>query len=380
MTTFCDVHYGGTRGLVASWALNSLVHRVPAVTEPAPARLVALATATPDHVLAQDDVARAGLALFEGVLGSPDRSAAVYHNAAIATRRSTVPIEWYLEPHGFAERNELYLRHAVDLAARAADRALGDAGLDYARVDAIVAVSSSGIATPSLDALVMEQRPFRRDVERLPVFGLGCAGGVLGLARAAALGLARPGSTVLLLVVELCGLTFRHADRSKSNLIASALFGDGAAAAVVSTAGEGPRLTAWGEHTWPRSLDIMGWSVTDDGFGVLFSRDIPALIRRDYRAVADAFLARHGLSFDAIDAVICHPGGAKVVDALEQALGLASGALEDSRAVLAEFGNMSAASVLFVLARALRRGQAGRLLLSSLGPGFTAAFLVAEAR
>ncbi|MGH6719409.1 MAG: type III polyketide synthase, partial [Alphaproteobacteria bacterium] len=281
--------------------------------------------------------------------------------------------------HGFAERNDLYLRHAVELAARAADRALGDAGLDYAGIDAIVAVSSSGIATPSLDALVMERRPFRRDVERLPVFGLGCAGGVLGLARAAALSLARPGSRVLLLVVELCGLTFRRADRSKSNLIASALFGDGAAAAIVSTAGGGPRLTAWGEHTWPDSLDIMGWSVADDGFGVLFSRDIPALIRRDFRSVAGNFLARHGLSFELIDVFLCHPGGAKVVDALEHALGLAPDALEDSRAVLAEFGNMSAVTVLFVLARALGRGRAGRLLLSTLGPGFTAAFLVAEA-
>lgn len=342
-------------------------------------RLLALATATPDHVLDQMAVAGAGLGLFEGALSSRERSAAVYANAAIHTRHSCVPLDWYLRPHGFAERNDLYLRHAVDLAERAADHAARQANIEFRDVDAIVAVSTSGIATPSLDARLMERRPFRRDVERLPVFGLGCAGGVLGLARAATLALARPGARVLLVVVELCGLTFRHGDRSKSNMIASALFGDGAAAAVVSTEGPGPTLTAWGEHTWPASLEIMGWTVENDGLGVLFSRDIPALIRRDFRAVAEAFLTRHGLGLDAVDAFLCHPGGAKVVDALEEAFGMAPGALEDSRAVLAEHGNMSAVTVLFVLARALGRGITGRLLLSTLGPGFTAGFLVAEA-
>jgi alkylresorcinol/alkylpyrone synthase len=245
-------------------------------------------------------------------------------------------------------------------------------------VDTIVAVSTSGIATPSLDALLVERLGLRRDVERLPVFGLGCAGGVLGLARAAALARARPGARVLLVVVELCGLTFRLGDRSKSNLIASALFGDGAVACVVSTATEGPTLLAWGEHTWPDSLDVMGWRVENDGLGVVFSRDIPTLVRKDFTAVTDAFLARHGLTRGRIDHFVCHPGGAKVVNALEEALDLPAGALEDSRAVLRDYGNMSAATVLFVLERALGAGRRGRCLLSSLGPGFTAGFLLAE--
>ncbi|MEX2649097.1 MAG: type III polyketide synthase [Alphaproteobacteria bacterium] len=349
------------------------------MTHPAPARLLGLATALPEHVLDQAEVARVGLGLFDATLADRVRARGVYANAAIATRHSCVPLSWYLEPHGFAERNDLYLRHAVELGARAAAAVIERSGLALDDIDGIVAVSTSGVATPSLDALLVERLPFRRDVERLPVFGLGCAGGVLGLARAGAMALARPGSRVLLVVVELCGLTFRHGDRSKSNLIASALFGDGAAACIVSTEGTGAVLRSWGEHTWPGSLDVMGWRVMDDGLGVLFSRDIPALIRGDLRAVAERFLAKHGLGLDAIDAFLCHPGGAKVVDALEEAFGLVPGALEDSRAVLLRFGNMSAVTVLFVLARALERGQRGRLLLSSLGPGFTAAFLIAEA-
>ena len=305
--------------------------------------------------------------------------AAVYANAAIAQRFSCVPLEWYLQPHGFAERNGLFLTHAVALAARAASQALEEAGLVPEDIDAIVGVSTSGIATPSLDALLLERLPFRRTVERLPIFGLGCAGGVLGLARAATLARARPGSRVLLFVVELCGLTFRHGDRTASNFVASALFGDGAAAAILSTEGAGSLLLGpSGEHTWPGSLDVMGWNVHDDGLGVLFSRDIPALIRSEFGAVADAFLARHGLSRGAIDAFLCHPGGAKVVEALEAVLDLPAGGMEDSRAVLRDHGNMSAVTVLFVLERALRLGRRGRFLLSALGPGFTAAFQVAE--
>ena len=175
---------------------------------------------------------------------------------------------------------------------------LARADVSTERVDTLVTVSTSGIATPSLDARLMEEMPFRRDVQRLPVFGLGCAGGVLGLARAAAMARAAPGSLVLLLVVELCGLTFRNRDVSKSNVIATALFGDGAAAALITCAQEvsAPEIAGWGEHTWPDSLDVMGWRVEEDGLGVLFSRDIPAIVRERYGAALHAFLARRASS------------------------------------------------------------------------------------
>ncbi|MBK8908736.1 MAG: type III polyketide synthase [Rhodospirillales bacterium] len=347
--------------------------------------LLSLTTAVPPYRLEQADVARFGEALFGGSFADFQRLVPVYANAAIAKRHSCVPIEWYAEPHGFGDRNGLFVDHAVTLLEDAADRALAQAGLERRDIDMIVSVSSSGIATPSLDALLVERMKLRRDVQRLPVFGLGCAGGILGLARAAQMALSRPGARVLLLVVELCGLTFRHGDRSKSNVIATALFGDGAAAAVLTAepddnaASAQPTLRAWGEHTWPGMLDVMGWQVADDGLGVLFSRDIPAIIRGHFRDALDEFLENNGLSLADFDAFGLHPGGAKVLDALEDVLGLANGALTDSRAILRDYGNMSAVTVLFVLQRVLSRGAPPRrILLSSLGPGFTAAFGVVE--
>ncbi len=316
--------------------------------------------------------------LFDGAFADLDRLMGVYGNAAIETRYSCVPIDWYMDDHGLAERNRIYLENAVALLERAAGDSLDRANLGAGDIDAIVVASTTGIATPSLDALLMERMPFRRDVQRVPIFGLGCAGGVIGLARAAAFARATAGCRVLFLVVELCGLTFRRADRSKSNLIATALFCDGAAAAVLGGDGGGAAITGWGEHTWPGSLGVMGWDITDDGFGVLFSRDIPTIVRRRMGDATRAVLARQNLSLSDIDSFVCHPGGAKVIDALEEIYALPPGGLEHSRAVLREYGNMSAATVFFVLDRALRAGAARRRLMSSLGPGFTVGFVTLE--
>lgn len=353
------------------------------VSKPSP-RLLSLATAVPSHILRQEEVALGAAEVFADSGGERDRFGQVFRNAAIETRRSCVPLEWFLRSHGFAERNALYLDHAVDLLAEAARRALDDAGLSPEAIDTIVTVSSSGIATPTLDARLMGRMEFRADVARLPVFGLGCAGGVLGLARAGAMAQSDPRSRVLLLVVELCGLTFRREDRSKSNMVASALFADGAAAAVVSC--RDPeigcssrlrlRLGPWGEHTWPDSLGIMGWEVVDDGLRVIFSRHIPDLVRTKLKPAIDRFLDRHGLSLADIDTFACHPGGAKVVDALEDIFGLQRGGLEFERSVLRRHGNMSAATVLFVLRMALDSGKPGRRLMTTLGPGFTAGFMM----
>jgi alkylresorcinol/alkylpyrone synthase len=222
---------------------------------------------------------------------------------------------------------------------------------------------------------------FRRDVQRLPVFGLGCAGGVLGMTRAASMARADPDNRVLLLVVELCSLTFRHADKSKSNLVASALFADGAAAAIVSARDEyegKPTLGAGGEHCWPDSLDIMGWDVADDGLKVIFSRDIPTLVRNDFGPVIDSFLDRHGLSCEDLSAYVCHPGGAKVLDALEETLDLPPRSLVHARDILRAHGNMSAATVLFVLKATLDAGEHGCMLMTTLGPGFTAGLQVID--
>jgi alkylresorcinol/alkylpyrone synthase len=342
---------------------------------PALPRLAALATAVPPYALGQAEVAQRARHLFaEAAADDLDRLMPVFAHAGIERRYSCVPIDWYEHAHGWTERNALYLEKATGLLERAAREALGRAGTAAAAIDAVVAVSTTGIATPGLDARLIDRLGLRPDVRRLPIFGLGCAGGVIGLARAADLARAAPGARVLLLVVELCALAFRKNDVSKSNVVATALFGDGAAAAVISSGGEGPALGAAGEYTWPQSLDIMGWEIAEDGLKAAFSRDIPGLVRRHMRDAAGAFLSPHRLALGDIDHFICHPGGAKVLSALEEAFRLREGALADGRGVLRDYGNMSAATVLFVLERALAARARGRMLLTALGPGFTAAF------
>ena len=327
-------------------------------------RIQSLATAVPDFVLDQAVVAREAAGHFSNHFGDFSRLEPIFANAAIETRYSCVPMAWYGERHSFAERNLCYVENAVELLTRASLEVLDRAELERDDIGAIVTVSSTGIATPSLDALVIERLRLPRDIQRLPIFGLGCAGGVIGLARAAALAQAQPERRVLFLVVELCGLTFRNTDFTKSNVVATALFGDGAAAAVVGSGGEGPEITACGEYTWPDSLDIMGWRLLDDRFGVLFSQDIPMLVRERMREVSLGFLKRHGLGLDDIDTFICHPGGAKVIDALEEAFDLGAGGLGFSRDVLRRYGNMSAATALFVLNEVQRAGRTGTHLMS----------------
>lgn len=342
-------------------------------------RLLALATAVPEHVLHQPEIQRRLGSLFRERAEEAARYLPVFDNAGIDRRYSCMPLDWYEGDHSWSSRNPLYLERAVDLLEEATRECLQRAGLAPPDVDGIVVASTTGIATPSLDALLMERLSFRRDVFRLPIFGLGCAGGVLGLARAARLAQAAPDERLLFLVVEPCALTFCRRDQSKSNIIATALFGDGAAAALVGCGGDGPRLAASGEYTWQQTLDVMGWAVEDDGLRVIFSRDIPSLVRERFRPALDGFLARHGLVLGDVDAWVCHPGGAKVMDALEDVLECQRGSLDHSRSVLRDYGNMSAVTVMFVLERVLQNGGIGRrAVMSALGPGFTAGFLLLE--
>jgi alkylresorcinol/alkylpyrone synthase len=343
-------------------------------------RILAVSTAVPPFALDQDDVARR----IELVLGprSPQivRMLPMFGNTGIERRYSCVPIEWYERPHEWTDRNRVYLESAVDLMESATQDVLTQAQRAPDEIDAIVVVSTTGIATPSLDALLMERMGLRRTVRRLPIFGLGCAGGTIGLARAATMAAAAPGKLVLFLVVELCALCFRRDDFSKSNIVATALFGDGAAAVLLCCDDRpGAAISGGGEHTWPQSLDVMGWEVTAEGLKAIFSRDIPELIAGNMRDVTEAFLAEHGLTVGEIDRFVCHPGGAKVLDALETAFGVRNGALHHARDVLRQYGNMSAATVMFVLQRLLNDAKPWRrALVTALGPGFTAAFTLLE--
>jgi len=307
----------------------------------------------------------------------------VFESTGIKRRHSCVPIEWYYESHGWPQRNAIYLESAQSLLEQAARDALERADVRPNQIDTVVVVSTTGIATPSLDARLIAPLRLQPTVRRLPIFGLGCVGGAVGLARAASMAKVKPNANVLLLVVELCALWFRRDDITKSNVVATALFGDGAAAAVLRTGARGPRIGASGEYTFPDSLDVMGWDVTDDGLRAIFSRDIPALVEQQFRQALDEYLAQSHLRRADIDVYLSHPGGTKVLEALEVAIGIEPGSLADSRAILTEYGNMSAVTVLFVLQRALREGALAsgrwrRALLSAMGPGFTAAFVTLE--
>lgn len=336
------------------------------------ASLLAVATAVPPNLLMQAEAACVARQVFATRFPDFGRVEKVFASTGIETRHLIRPVEWYLEQRGWAARADAYLAGAAQLFIDAAAKALAAAGCAPAEVDTVITISSTGIATPSLEAHVHARMGFRPDVERVPVFGLGCAGGVQGLAVADRFARARPGAVVLLVAVETCSAAFRLDKLSKANIVATALFGDGAAAAVVSTAGNGlARIEGAGEHLWADTLGIMGWSIDEVGFGVIFDREIPPFAREQVGPAIDGILGRIGVDREDVGRFICHPGGAKVVTALEQTLHLGQGALDHERAVLAAQGNMSAPTVMFVLERVLRQGLPERSVMTALGPGFT---------
>jgi alkylresorcinol/alkylpyrone synthase len=347
----------------------------------APVALLALATAVPPHLVDQDYVTRRARDIYAATLARHPALIDVFAHTGIKQRFAACPLPWYEQEHGWPDRNAAYLAGASMLYREVADAALRRAGLEARDVDTIVTVSSTGIATPSLEARLSRQLGLRPDASRVPVFGLGCAGGVTGLSLAARLARARPGTNVLFVAVELCTLAFRRDRIDKAGLVATALFGDGAAAAVLradESADGVARIGLGHEHQWPDTLDIMGWSIDPFGFGVILSADLPRFVEQRFASPAAAFMAAAALNARP-PRFVCHPGGAKVLSAVERALQIAPGALEDERAVLRDFGNMSAPTVLFVLERALRRGIGGPIALTALGPGFTASFLALEA-
>ena len=334
--------------------------------------LLSLATAVPPHELRQDEAKAIAARLFGARAGLFERLAPVFDNAGIAKRHFARPLAWYERVHGWRARNQVYLEAADALYIEAAERALAAADVRADEVDCLVTVSTTGIATPSLEARAASRVGFRADAERVPIFGLGCAGGVSGLATAARLAAAAPGRTVLYVTVELCSTSFRLDKLTSANIVATALFGDGAAAAVLRQEEGGLAWIEGGaEMLWPDTLGIMGWDVDDPGLGVIFDRAIPPFVEAHLAAAVPEMVTKLGLAPGEIDRFTCHPGGAKVIAALETSLGLAGGTLDLEREVLRDFGNMSAPTILFVLDRLLARGLPERTLLLALGPGFT---------
>jgi alkylresorcinol/alkylpyrone synthase len=337
------------------------------------AALISLATAVPPYEYLQKDVLAAAWEVFGPRLPEFETLSSIFSNTGIVKRYGVKPFDWYLKRQGWPERTEAFLEGAEALFVDVAQKALANAQLGGGDIDTVVTVCSTGIATPSLEARVARVMGFRSDVTRVPVFGLGCAGGVSGVSIASRLAQARPGTNVLLVAIELCSLALRLDELTKANIVAVSLFGDGAAA-IILRAGDGgaTRIESSGEHLWPDTLGIMGWNVDPEGFGVIFRRTIPNFVTAHLNPAVVQILARMQLSMADIDRFICHPGGAKVVSALETALALHQGTLDHERQVLADYGNMSAPTVLFVLERARAKGLPARSLLTAIGPGFTA--------
>ena len=339
---------------------------------PIPVTLLSLGTSVPDTVITQEEAKELARTLFGRRSSHFEKLAPVFDNAGIEKRHIVRPLSWYEGEHGWRERNAVYLEAAERLYEEAASQALQRAGMRADEVDVLVTASTTGIATPSLEARVAGRMGFRPDAERVPLFGLGCAGGVTGLATAARLAASAPGRTILFVTVELCSTSIRLDKLSKANIVATALFADGAAAAILRSGEAGDYvIEGGGELLWPGTLGIMGWDVDDPGLGVIFDRAIPPFVEDNMAQAVERVLAKLGIDRAQIGRFTCHPGGAKVVAALEQSLELQSGSLDHERAVLRDYGNMSAPTVLFVLERLLTQGMPARTMLLALGPGFT---------
>jgi alkylresorcinol/alkylpyrone synthase len=312
--------------------------------------------------------------MFSGVYKDVERLLPVFDNVEIDGRNFCVPPEWFYEDHTFPEKNALYVEHALELSEKAAHRALDKAGADPSEVGAIFFVSTTGLSTPSIDSQLLPRLGLSEHTRRVPIWGLGCAAGVGGLARALDHARVYPEEKVLLVGVELCGLTFQWGDRSKAGLVSTALFADGAAAAVLGN-DPGPELLGSHSTTWPGTEDIMGWEIIEAGFKVQLSRSIPQLVRERMPQNIETACSSVGLAREDVEHLVTHPGGAKVLDAFEEVFGLGPGGLVLSREVLRDYGNMSSVTVLFILERFLESGAyaPGEYgVISALGPGFSA--------
>lgn len=333
-------------------------------------RIMNVATAVPRHVVDQSIVRTIVERVFGHRVTDLERLLRVFEHDHIHTRYFVRPPEWYERDHGFGEANAVFAESALELAENAA-RAAAAEHLDAVR--AIVVVSSTGVMTPSLDASLIQRLGLPASTKRLPIFGLGCAGGVAGLARAAELSRGLGGVPVLMVAVEICSVTFRQSDTRKSNIVASSIFGDGAAAVLVGGEVGGPQVIDSHSTLFPDTHDIMGWDVTDDGLAVRFSRDIPSFVREHIPDVLRAACEVWGIERHEVRDVIAHPGGSKVLEAYSQATGLPAETFDIARTVLRDFGNMSSASVLFVLEQWLRSNSTRPpySLMAALGPGFS---------
>jgi alkylresorcinol/alkylpyrone synthase len=340
--------------------------------------ILSVATANPSYSLDQPEAAQRAKALFPHLRALWK----LYDNTGIDRRYNCEPIDWYLREHSWEERTASFQKHAVDLLADVALRATAEAGIALTAVDILVTNTITGLSIPSLDAKLCNRLKLSPRVERLPIFGLGCGGGVAGLARATRLAHATEGAHVLFLTVDLCSLCLRVNDPSPAMFVSTALFGDGAAGVLLrNTAdgtGAGPQIRAIGEWCWPDTEHIMGWDIKDDGFGIVLSAELPSLMREALAPALRDFLDRNNLQLSDFNGFLFHPGGRKLIETVQEVLGLEHDDFRHSWEVLRQFGNMSSATALFVLNRAMKARARGLHLLAAFGPGFSAYFAAVD--
>jgi alkylresorcinol/alkylpyrone synthase len=353
-----------------------------------PASIVSVGTAVPDFRIPQDDIKDAVRRMFGTRLPQLDKLLTIFEHSGIETRHFCTPLEWFHEVHSIEEKHALFVKHAVDLAERAIIRCMAKVNIPPSEIDHIIFVTTTGTATPSIDAHLVNRLGFKSNIKRSPLWGLGCAGGAAGLSRASEYAKAFPEELVLLVSVELCSLTFLLDDASKSNIVATSLFADGAAAALVTGRADihnpddvlHPQILTTQSTIWPDSLDVMGWDVTKEGMKVVFSKDIPTLVHRSMRGIVDSLIEPCGLTAEEIGLYVLHPGGMKVLKAYGEALAVKPGALSASERVLRAYGNMSSCTMLFVLEETLKHPAAPTEsrygIAGALGPGFSSELLL----
>jgi alkylresorcinol/alkylpyrone synthase len=343
-------------------------------------QIASAGTAFPAYRYTQGEISQALVARWHGKLEEPRLLTRLHANCGVATRYLVFPIDHYPTLVGFKQTNDAWIAAAVELGQLAIERALSPLGLTPADISAIFSASVTGIASPTIDARLINLMPFPTDVKRTPIFGLGCVAGAAGIARASDYVRAFPDQIALLLSVELCSLTWQDDDQSVANLISTGLFGDGAAAVVIAgddvelpQASAGPRILATRSTFYRHTEHVMGWDIRDTGFRIVLSPDVPKVVEANVRGDVERFLATQNLTIADIQTWIFHSGGPKVLEATEKALGLPKEALALSWKSLSEVGNLSAASVLCVLEDTLRNhpGAPGSYsILAAMGPAF----------
>lgn len=365
-------------------------------------KIISVGTFSPPNTMDQETTVEFAKELFQDSYEDIARIFNIFQNGQIEKRNFSMPLDWFKKTHTFQEKNDLYISCATQFGMEAIKNCIQPASgseeqtttlkqsLDFKEIDAIFFISSSGISTPSIEARIMNQLPFSPHTKRIPIWGLGCAGGAAGLSRAYEYCLAFPQAKVLVLSVELCSLTFQSEDKSKSNLIGTSLFADGVAVALVvgdevehreiSSLDVVPRILDAQSTLMPDSEDVMGWDVKDEGLHVIFSKDIPTIIQQWLYPNAQEFLSKNSLDISSIDCFVAHPGGRKVLEAYEAALGLTEDKTSISREVLKGYGNMSSATVLYVLKRFLEAPRTPNEygLVTALGPGFSSELLLLQ--